>query len=45
MQKLGYCIWLCPEKNHPWYNYTNKFIPHLTIKNNLSYSQDIIILQ
>ena len=44
MKKLGYCIWFCPEKTHPWYRYTNKFPPHLTIKNNLSYQEALLLL-
>jgi len=32
-----YCIWLIPNKTHIWYNYTNGFIPHLTIKSKMNY--------
>ncbi len=41
MKDFKYCIWYCPEGNHPWNFFTNKFIPHLSIKTNLDYSSAI----
>jgi len=37
MKDFKYCIWLCPDSNHPWNFFTNRFIPHLSIKTNLDY--------
>ena len=36
MKNFQYCIWLIPEPNHPWYNYTDGFLPHITLKYYLS---------
>ena len=41
MENFNYCIWFLPEKNHEWYNYTNGFKPHMTIKSNLK-KKDLI---
>lgn len=37
MKDFGYCIWFISE-NSSWYKFTNGFIPHITIKHSLSYS-------
>ena len=37
MKDFGYCVWLISE-NNSWYKFTNGFIPHITIKHSLSYS-------
>lgn len=39
-KNFNYCIWLVPESNHIWYNITNDFSPHVSIKTNLQ-SSDI----
>ena len=41
MKDFKYCIWLCPDSNHPWNFFTNKFIPHLSIKTNLDYNASL----
>jgi len=35
MENFKYCIWFTPQLNHPWYNYTQSFLPHMTIKSKL----------
>ena len=37
MKDFKYCIWYCPDSNHPWNFFTNRFMPHLSIKTNLDY--------
>ena len=37
MKDFNYCIWFIPENNE-WHDLTNGFIPHMTIKHSLSYS-------
>ena len=37
MKDFGYCVWFIPE-NGPWHRFTNGFIPHVTIKHSLTYS-------
>ena len=37
MKDFGYCVWYIPE-NSPWHMFTNGFIPHVTIKHSLTYS-------
>ena len=31
MRDFKYCIWLCPNDNHPWNTYTRGFNPHVSI--------------
>ena len=31
MEDFKYCIWLIPDKNQEWINYTNGFMPHISI--------------
>ena len=38
MMDFKYCVWIIPKENHSWYNYTNGFIPHMTIKSKMNYS-------
>ena len=38
---ISYCIWLSPHSEHPWYNNTNGFIPHISLKTNLDYEAAI----
>ena len=38
MKDFKYCIWYCPDGNHPWNVFTNRFMPHLSLKTNLDYS-------
>ena len=38
MKDFKYCIWYCPDHTHPWNFFTNRFIPHLSLKTNLDYS-------
>ena len=37
MKDFGYCVWYIPE-NGPWYNFTNGFTPHVTVKHSMTYS-------
>ena len=39
MKDFKYCIWYTPGPDHPWNYFTNKFIPHLSIKTGLTESQ------
>ena len=41
MKDFSYCIWLSPHPEHPWYNNTNGFIPHISLKTNLHYEAAI----
>ena len=41
MKDFSYCIWLSPHPEHPWYNNTNGFIPHISLKTNLNYEAAI----
>ena len=36
MRDFKYCIWLCPNDNHPWNTYTRGFNPHVSIYTKLS---------
>ena len=36
MKDFKYCIWLCPDSNHPWNTYTQGFNPHIAIYTHLS---------
>jgi hypothetical protein len=38
---FGVCLWALPENNHEWYNYTNNFLPHISIKTKLNLKQGI----
>ena len=38
MIDFKYCVWIIPKKNHIWYNCTNGFIPHITIKSKMNYN-------
>lgn len=40
-----YCLWLSPEDNHPWYDYTNGYQPHLTIYYYLTKDAAILALK
>jgi len=31
MKDFKHCIWFLPERNHPWYGYSDGFCPHVTI--------------
>jgi len=39
MIDFDYCIWFQPKNDHEWYDYTNGFEPHVTLKTNLTYSE------
>ena len=39
MKDFNYCIWFLPEGNHEWYNYTNGYKPHMTIKSKINKSE------
>ena len=39
MSNFKYCVWFIPEDQHEWYNYTNSFTPHLTIKSKIDKSK------
>jgi len=41
MKDFKYCIWYILEKNHPWYDITKDFTPHMTIKSKLDYYDSI----
>tara|TARA_Y100000389_G_scaffold187806_1_gene209640 strand:+ start:1268 stop:1684 length:417 start_codon:yes stop_codon:yes gene_type:complete len=36
MKDFNYCVWFLPNNNE-WYNITNEFLPHMTIKHSLSF--------
>ena len=38
MKDFKYCIWFCPDMNHMWNHFTNRFPAHLSLKTNLDYS-------
>ena len=38
MKNFKYCIWFLPENSSIFYRYTNGFLPHMTIKSNMSFS-------
>lgn len=44
MKDFGYCLWLCPLKDHVFEKYTNGFRPHVTIKSKL-HLNDVIELK
>ena len=35
-----WCVWLVPEKGHRWFDYTNGFVPHMTVKAELNNYKD-----
>ncbi len=35
-----WCVWFVPEKGHPWFDYTNGFVPHMTVKAELNNYKD-----
>ena len=37
--KFGKCLWLIPDKESNWHNYTIGFNPHMTIKTHLNEKQ------
>ena len=43
MKDFKYCLWLSPNSEHPWYINTNGFIPHLSIKTNLTYQNALLL--
>ena len=38
---FGICIWFLPENNHEWYNYTDNFLPHISIKTKLNLKEGV----
>ena len=38
MKDFKYCIWFCPDMNHYWNHFTNRFPSHLSLKTNLDYN-------
>jgi len=38
MKDFKYCIWFCPDMNHYWNHFTNRFPAHLSLKTNLDYN-------
>ena len=36
IEDFGYCIWLVPQKNHIWNNYSKGFNPHISVYTRLS---------
>jgi hypothetical protein len=45
MKGFKYCIWAVPESGNEWYNYTNGFYPHITIKKNLSLDEAFLYFE
>ena len=45
MKGFKYCIWALPEKGHEWYNYTNGYYPHITIKSGLSLDEAFLYFE
>lgn len=45
MKGFKYCIWALPEKGHEWYNYTNGYYPHITIKSRLSLDEAFLYFE
>lgn len=41
MNRFNYAIWFIPEESSDWHNYTNGFIPHMTIQAYLTYDEAV----
>ena len=41
MNRFNYAVWFIPEETSEWYNYTNGFTPHVTIKAFLTYDEAV----